>query len=441
MPGVRFSRCLADNMNKSLGRWELLAIGLGGMVGGGIFSIMGVAVANIGNLTPMAIALGGCLAWIAAYSYVQLAKHYADEGATYSFFKRSYPDSEIASSAVGWIVTFGYVSTLALYAYTFGAYFTSLFPFENPVLAEKVAAGGILLLFAGVNLLSVKGMGVLEDWMVYTKLVLLALIALVLLRSGSIQELTPLRMEEATMPLFLMTAAITFVAFEGFQLIIHATDDAKDPQITIPWAIYRAVFAATIIYVVLALGALMALPKDEIIQNQEFALAAGAEKVLGFAGRLLVVGGAVLATASAISGTLFGASRLLAVIARDGNFPRSFAQRKRGGIPSRAIVLMATVAFAMVVLGGLEELLEFGSITFMIASFMMALANLKMRHETKTPLFLAMLALIALSGAVVAVLVYQATVNPQALFVTIGIYLMLGLGAVFSTRGPAKPGV
>ena len=419
----------------ALGRWELLAIALGGMVGGGIFSILGVSVANIGNLTPVAIALGGAMAFVAAYSYVQLAKLYHDEGATYSFFQRSFPDSRLAASAVGWIVTFGYISTLALYAFTFGSYFTSLFDFASPELAAKVAAGAVLAVFAVVNLISVRGMGSIEDVMVYTKLVLLALISVVLIRAGSITELTPLAPPGVGIPMVLMTAAITFVAFEGFQLAIHATEETANPDRDIPWAIYMAIAGATLIYVLMSIGALAALPSEEIIANKEFALAAGAEHAMGRTGSVLVVAGAVLATCSAISGTIFGASRLLAVIAADGYFPAALAKRRRGHIPTNAILVMTLTAFGFVVLGGLEEILEFGSITFIIASLLIAWANLKMRKQTHTHGSIAALAVLALGASAAAILWYQWRTHPRALAATLGLYLALTIGAaVFARR-------
>ena len=73
-------------MAKNLGFKELLAIAVGGMVGGGIFTILGISVSMVGALAPFAIALGGVVAWFAAYSYVQLGLYYKDEGATYAFF-------------------------------------------------------------------------------------------------------------------------------------------------------------------------------------------------------------------------------------------------------------------------------------------------------------------------------------------------------------------
>jgi amino acid transporter len=93
-------------MNKNLGFKELLALAIGGMVGGGIFTVLGIAVAMVGSLAPFAIALGGVVAWFAAYSYVKLGVYYKDEGATYSFFKRTYPSSPMAGSFIDWYTIF-----------------------------------------------------------------------------------------------------------------------------------------------------------------------------------------------------------------------------------------------------------------------------------------------------------------------------------------------
>ena len=87
--------------DKALGVPELIAIALGGMVGGGIFSILGVSVSMIGALTPVAIILGGVLASLAAYSYIKLGVYYKDEGATYSFYKKTFPNSPFAASLIG----------------------------------------------------------------------------------------------------------------------------------------------------------------------------------------------------------------------------------------------------------------------------------------------------------------------------------------------------
>jgi len=201
--------------NRSLGLVELIAIALGGMIGGGIFAILGISVEYIGNATPIAFLIGGILAFFAAYSYVKLALLYKDEGATYSFFKKTFPKSHFASSAIGWLIVFGYISTLALYAFTFSTYLCSILPFENSYWLSKIIAGGIIFVFSLINLISVKGMGKIEDWMVYTKLLLLLFISGLLVEKGHLENFTPIFESHTTLMSVLIIASITFVAYEG----------------------------------------------------------------------------------------------------------------------------------------------------------------------------------------------------------------------------------
>ena len=331
--------------NKTLGVPELIAIALGGMVGGGIFTILGISVSMIGAFTPLAIILGGVIASLAAYSYIKLGVYYKDEGATYSFYKRTFPKSPFSASLVGWCVIFGYISTLALYAYTFSSYAISGFAFADSEWVRKLVAGAVILTFTLINIWSVKGMGKIEDIMVYTKLVILVVISFVLINNS--QTTLPVLLQDGndTSALsILIAASITFVAYEGFQLVINAVNEMEKPEINIPKAIYSAIFLAALIYVVISLGAILAIPFDEIIKNKEYALASGAEHVLGHWGTELIIVGALLATSSAISGTVFGASRQMSVIARDGYFP-SILAKHINHIPIYSIVCMSVLAF------------------------------------------------------------------------------------------------
>lgn len=424
---------------KELGLPELIAIALGGMVGGGIFAILGISVKNIGNATPIAFGLGGVLAFFAAYSYVKLALLYKDEGATYSFFKKTFPRSNYAASAIGWLVVFGYISTLALYAFTFSSYLCSALPFGNSWWAEIGIAGGIIGVFAVINLVSVKGMGKVEDAMVYLKLIMLLFIAGLLAGKGDIQQISPLIESETTIGGILMIAAVTFVAFEGFQLVIHAYDEMENPSRNIPRAIYSAVVIAALLYVILAIAALVALPKDLIIEDKEYALAAGANEVLGGFGYFAVILGALLATSSAISGTLFGASRLMAVIAEDGFFPKILARRSRGHTPNIAIIAMSLTSFALILSGSLRLILEFGSITFIGVSFLMAYSNYKMRKQTGSGVLMTWLAMIGLASAALLIIIFEVQHSPRQLAFIGGLYLVIILVAyLFSKKKTQK---
>ena len=414
---------------KTLGVPELIAIALGGMVGGGIFTILGLSVSMIGAYTPLAMIIGGALASLAAYSYIKLGVYYKDEGATYSFYKRTFTKSRFAASLIGWCVIFGYISTLALYAYTFSSYAISGFNFADNEWIRKLVAGLVILTFMLINLWSVKGMGKIEDLMVYSKLVILVVISFVLINNSqtSLPELLHKEQNPSLLSI-LIVASLTFVAYEGFQLVINAMNEMERPEINIPKSIYSAIFLATLIYVVIALGAILAISFEEIIENQEYALAAGANHTLGHWGTDLVIIGALLATSSAISGTLFGASRQMAVIAQDGYFPAILAKRS-GQIPSIAIICMSAFAFLLVLAGSLQVILEFGSITFLLVSLLMAYANYTIRQQTNSSLVITLLSIVGLLLGTALIIYYEFKHQPQQLVFIIGIYTALTLSA------------
>ena len=424
--------------NKALGVPELIAIALGGMVGGGIFTILGISVSMIGAFTPLAIILGGVIASLAAYSYIKLGVYYKDEGATYSFYKRTFPNSPFAASLIGWCVIFGYISTLALYAYTFSSYAISGFAFADSEWVRKIVAGAVILFFTLINIWSVKGMGKIEDIMVYTKLVILVVISFVLINNSQTTLPVLLQDNNDTSALsILIVASITFVAYEGFQLVINAVNEMEKPEINIPKAIYSAIFLAALIYVVISLGAILAIPFDEIIKNKEYALASGAEHVLGHWGTELIIVGALLATSSAISGTVFGASRQMSVIARDGYFP-SILSKHINHIPIYSIICMSVLAFFLVLAGSLQVILEFGSVTFLLISLLMAYANYKIKNLTNSSRIITVISIIGLMIGTILIFYYEFNNQPQQMFFIGLIYLLLTAGSWLYSRNKSS---
>ena len=404
------------------------------MIGGGIFTVLGISVSMIGVFTPLAFLIGGGLAALASYSYIKLALYYQDEGATYSFFKRTFTNSHFSASLIGWWVVFGYISTLALYAYTFASYTISAFDFADNIWIRKSVAGAILLLFTLVNIWSVKGMGKIEDLMVYTKLVILIVISFVLINSSNTTIPTLLENNgEINILSILIVASLTFVAFEGFQLVIHAINEVENPKVNISRAIYSAIVVAIFIYLIISIGAITSIPFENIVKNQEYALAVGADKILGHWGTDLIILGVILATSSAISGTLFGASRLVSVIAHDGYFP-SFLAKRKDNIPINSILILSTLAFCLILAGDLKVILEFSSVTFLLISLLMANANFKIYKKTDSSLTLTIVAMIGLFVGTVLILYYEAITQIEQLYFIGGIYILLTFGAWLFSR-------
>jgi len=226
----------------------------------------------------------------------------------------------------------------------------------------------------------------------------------------------------------LIVASITFVAYEGFQLVVNAVSEMTNPDKNIPRAIYAAISLAVLIYVVISLGALFAIPGEDIIKNKEYALASGAGNVLGTLGTDLVILGAILATSSAISGTVFGSSRQMSIISKDGYLPQ-FLSKRKNNIPVNSVLIMAVTASFLVLIGGLELILEFGSITFLLVSLLMAIANFKIRKKTKSSEFLTLLSILGLSTGGILILYYEFKNHLMQMFFIIVTYIVLALGA------------
>jgi amino acid transporter len=224
------------------------------------------------------------------------------------------------------------------------------------------------------------------------------------------------------------------VAYEGFQLVINAVNEMENPEKNIPKAIYTAIFITIFIYVIIALGAILAIPFENIIQNREYALAAGAGETLGRFGAGLVISGALLATSSAISGTLFGASRQMSVIANDGYFP-SFLAKRKNHIPVYSIVTMSLLAFCLILAGSLEVILEFGSVTFLLVSLLMAYANYKIYKQTNSSRAVTIIALAGLATGTLLIIYYEATTRIEQLYFIGGLYSLLTLASWLFSLG------
>jgi amino acid transporter len=202
----------------------------------------------------------------------------------------------------------------------------------------------------------------------------------------------------------------------------------ENPEKNIPKAIYSYIILVAIIYFIIALSAVVAIPTQDLIENKESALATGAEAILGDLGRNLVIFGAILATSSAINGTLFGSSRQMASIADDGYLPSIISQRKEN-IPKTAIMSMAAIASLLIVLGGLRLILEFGSITFLLVSLLMSFANFTIRDKTNSSTWITIVSMVGLFVGAVLILYYEYTTNPEQLLFIMVLYMVLTLGA------------
>jgi len=392
---------------------ELIAIGVGGMIGGGIFSILGIGAQIAGHGVVAALALGGLVALFAGYSYVQLAAAYPTDGASYTYVTRGWPNQPEFGALTGWTVILGYVGTLGLYAFTFGAYGADLVGFGGNTLVRLILSATALGIFMAVNLAGARMTGKAEDLVVYVKIAILALFAGAGLFAGR-QSVGLPTFDNGVGSVF-MAGAMIFVAYEGFQLITNAVQETDNPERNVPRGVYASIGIVTTIYIVLAYVAVTALPIDKLVAAREYALAAVAQPVLGEAGTLMVGLAALLATSSAINSTMFGASRMMADMGTDRTMPEALARRNRQKVPFVAIIILTSFALVLTLFGSLEVIASFSSMTFLLVSLLVSIANLRLRQRTgsRTEIIVAGIAL--MSATILLLWIYLALHDPTTL--------------------------
>jgi len=408
-----------------LGLKELIAIGVGGMIGGGIFSVLGLAVSIAGNAAPLAFLLGGLLALLAGYSYIRLALAFHSDGASFTYLEHAFPNRPFLGALTGWTVIVGYIGTLALYAFTFGAYSSELIHTVESTWVRQMLSITIIILFSLINLRGARSSGQVEDMIVFSKVLLLGILALAGLSAVDGQRFEPFAAHGIDS--IIMAGALIFVAYEGFQLITNAVCESMHPKRNIPLAIYASIAIVTTIYVLIALIAVGSLDTRVMIDAQEYALAVAAEPALGNTGRILVCLAAMLATASAINATLFGASRMMADMAVHREMPKPFSFRNRQAVPWMAVLVICITTMALTTLGGLEFIASFSSLTFLLVSLAVCIANWKLRATTAARPWLVIAGMVMLTATIITLLFYLLLQSPHILIAVSCIYLAVTL--------------
>lgn len=344
---------------------EIVALGIGGMVGGGIFAVLGLALESAGHSVAIAMALGGVVALLTGYSFAHLGLAFRGDGGSFTYVEHAFDNTAVAGVA-GWLLVAGYVGTLALYATAFGAYGAALISGAGnvPWLAQGL---GIFVIasFLAINLIGTKTSGRVELAIVGIKLMILILFAAAGATSIDPGHIFPVFNQGAAAPL--VAAGLIFVAYEGFELIPNAIEEMENPDTDLKRGLLLAIAITAVLYVAVSLVALGNLTPAEVQRDKEYVLAVAAQPTLGHAGFVLIGLAALMSTASAINATLFGSARLAMVMATDHALPKAFSLRERTKeIPWLSLVVLSALTVAFVLFANLTVISSFASATFLI---------------------------------------------------------------------------
>lgn len=346
--------------NSKLGFNATWSMAVGGMVGGGIFSTLGVVVGIAGAWAWLSFVAAGLIALTAGYSYVKLTAYYGEGGGAFTFLRKI--NAEGFAGSLAWVLIIGYVLTNAVYAFTFGQYLG--YVMELGPWFARTSGIAIVVLFIGLNLRDVGEAGSVEVFLVWIKLVVLVGLAGWGLTQWNPQMLTQ-GVPDAGVGAALFGAASVFMAYEGFQLLIYDYRDIDNPQKTLPHAVLSAIAVVIVVYVIVALGTVMLIGADQVAQHKEVALAIAGQKAFGTVGLIIVTIAAAFSTGSAINATLFATARLTYRVAEDGELPAALIHKNAAGIPDRAVILLGTMAAVLAAVGTLTTLVEAASLSFL----------------------------------------------------------------------------
>jgi len=414
---------MSESENGKIGYWEVVAIGVGGMVGGGIFAVLGLSVQLAHGGAPIAFLLAGAVALVTSYSYTRLSVTFPSQGGTVAFLDRAFGPGLLTGSAniLLWI---SYIVMLSLYAYAFGSYGSSLFPAESQNLWKHLLISGSVVAITGLNLLNAKLIGEAEDWIVLIKLAILFVFIAVGIRGVDWGRLVPAAWSSPGN--LIAGGMIIFLAYEGFELIANTAQDVRDPERTLPRAFFSAVCFVIVLYFMVAMVTVGTLPVDRIVAAKDYALAEAARPFLGRSGFLMIAVAAMLSTASAINATVYGAARLSYVVAKDGELP-SMLERKAWGEPIEGLLITSGLTLLIANLADLSSLSTMGSSGFLLVFAGVNFANAKMAAETGSMRWLSLLGVGLCLGALASLLLQTATTAPNQLWILIAM-----VGVAFS---------
>jgi amino acid transporter len=388
-----------------------ISIGIGGMVGAGIFSILGVVAQVAGNAMWLSFAVGGSVALLSTYSYAKLGATFPSAGGAVHFLVKSFGDGVMAGG-MNLFMWAGYIISLALYATAFGHYAATFGTTQPSLMFVKSLAVSAVLVLTLVNALGAKAMGRSETLIVAIKVAILLLFA-----AAGVWFIKPARLDPALWPgptSILFGAGVLFIGYEGFGLVTNAAADMVDPHRMLPRCLYASVALVIMIYLAVAVTVTGNLTNAQIEAAKDYALAEAARPFLGELGFRLVAIAALFSTASAINATLFGSANVCYMIAKDGELPiqlsRSEWKQLTGGLAlTSALVIVMTLAF------DLSGIAMMGSAAFLLVYGVVNAGHLRVHHQTgasATMIWLSLLTCLALF-ATLAVYIYQQ--QPRAL--------------------------
>jgi amino acid transporter len=398
--------------------WSVAALGVGAMVGAGIFALLGQAALVARGSVWIAFVIGGVVAMFSGFSYARLSAKYPSASGIVAFYNAAFP-SRIVSGALSLIFLLTLAVATALVAKSFGAYATRIFVGnEASHIWNNIFASAVIVALAIVNTIGSRAVGRAEVWLVGIKLVVLATLVVagsVCFSTARLAAGGPIGLET-----ILSAVGLTFFAYAGYGIMANASADVANPQREIPRAIYGAIGFVIVLYVCVSVVVLGNVTTEDLVKYADTAVAEAARPVLGQGGFLAVSIAALLATASAINANLFSSMNIALGLGREGELPHPFIASVRGKMTNGVLVALVGVLLLVNFLD-LSVIGNIASAVFLLTYLAVFCAHWQLASETATRRWIIAVGFVLMATVFVMFEIGVMRTQPIALFLTVAL--------------------
>ena len=396
-------------------------IGIGAMVGAGIFSLLAPAGEVAGAAVWVSFLIAGAIAALQGYSFAKFGARFPSASGLLEYVEQGYGPGHF-TGIIAWLIYATNIIVTAMVAISFGSYAAEIFG-DGATLWVKVFA---VLVIAGMAVLNVAGSKAVAQ--AQTLVVIVVLGSLTVLAVATLSNIEPGLLATSGYPPFsdiVASVALTFFAFLGFGVITFAAKDLANPARQLPRAVFLALGVATAIYVAVALGVFGTLPVDEVVASGATAIAVAAEPVLGQVGFWMMSITALFATAGATNAGLYPATGLSEELAARGQFPPLMG-RRTGAVPN-GLLFTALAAAIFVLIFDLSAVASIGSAIALVVFTLVSAGHLRVRRETGASTWLLVL---GVASAAVVLVTFAATTLVEEPATAAAMLVILAFGVV-----------
>ena len=367
-------------------------LGIGAMVGAGIFALLGEAGSVAGSAVWLSFLLAGLVATLLGYTVVKLGVRYPSSGGIIAYLIQGFGNGRLVGIAA-WLGYFAaIVIVCSMVAVSFGSYATSLFIGDGAGSAwDNVFTTLIVVAMAFINIVGSK---IVDKAQTLIVVVLLAVFAVFVVATLPSIDLSLLSFDGyPPVSDIVASVALTFFAYLGFSVITFAVGDLKNPARELPSAMWLALGVTTLTYLLISISVFGTLSVAEVVGYGETAIAEAARPTLGDAGFTMMAIAAMLATASSVNATLYASGGLTSMLSEAGQFPPILGRGSRLGSHA-GLLVTAGIVLCVSNLVNLSAIASVGSACSLVIFVLVGMAAYRTRSETgaAAPIVLAAIA-------------------------------------------------